>query len=346
MKTILLVNEFFSDNVGDQAINKGITKLLISKGCQVESAGFSRADKLKAATKINNNEFISKNIPLFKNSLLRSFYWLFKNLSRVVKCSYKCDGIAFIGGGQLILERSSFAISMFTWVFFLKLFRNKVIIFSVGVGEDFCFYERFLYKITFKLADEIFIREKLGIKKLKQKFNIVAKFIPDTAYALTSPVIKVNQSKRLSVFITSYDVHTRYAEELGLPVLTHANYHLSWKDKINYYQLKGYKIHFSWTTQSDKLETINFLTSNNPDYNYSKFEGELSIKEIISDLSLSELVIAGRMHALILAQICNCEIVPWIISKKIEMFAEEYLFEKVSHLREQLNEITDEIIGE
>lgn len=343
MKTILLINEYFSDNVGDQAINEGVVKLFSDRGYQIKNSGFSRADNARTVT-LNVNAPKKESNRLLASPLLRSFYWLLKNLGRVVKCSYKCDGIASIGGGQLILEKSSFAIAMFTWVFFLKLFRNKVIILSVGVGDSFGFYEHFLYKMSFKLVDDIYIREKTGILKLKQEFNIVAKFSPDAAYALNSPVANINTAKKISVYITSYDVHKRYAKELVLPILTHAEYLLSWKDRIHDYHLKGYNVHFSWTTQSDKNETLNFLASTKLDYDYSLFGGKLQIEDIMTDLNLSDLVIAGRMHALILAQVCNCEIVPWIISKKIEIFAQEYLCKEIQHLREQLNETLNEVI--
>ncbi|MCO4799728.1 MAG: hypothetical protein KC484_10950 [Colwelliaceae bacterium] len=52
------------------------------------------------------------------------------------------------------------------------------------------------------------------------------------------------------------------------------------------------------------------------------------------------------MHALILAQTCHCEIAPWLISKKIEIYFHEYELEDVQNLRGQLNEVLDEIVGD
>jgi polysaccharide pyruvyl transferase WcaK-like protein len=121
-KKALLINEGFSDNIGDQAISNGVKLLLESKNFSVKTAGFSTNNQcLFNLKKSSNNKLVTM---LRAKIFLKSIYWLFKNIIRILKCSSQKYNVAVIGGGQLIMEKSNFAIAMFTWVVVLKFF-NK-----------------------------------------------------------------------------------------------------------------------------------------------------------------------------------------------------------------------------
>lgn len=347
MKCILLINEYFSDNVGDQAISKGISDIFLSKGYLVKNEGFSHHQNHYINS--NYNEVARRNYLkkwLASNIILKSINWTIKNSKRVIYASYNCEGIALIGGGQLILANSSFAIAMLIWVMVLKIFGKKVIILSVGLGEHIGFYEKILYKISFFMSDAIFIRERKGISRLKNEFNVEAEFCPDMAYALTGLNRPQKGFKRCTVCIINYDVHQRYASEMGSPALSREQYWAEWESKIHNYLDQGYIISFAWTTESDKYETISFLDAVTFHFEYSLFDNLLNINEIMKEFSKSDIVIAGRMHALILAKISGCEAVPWLISKKIVVFSTEYLSVNTSILRQQIDYVINILISQ
>jgi polysaccharide pyruvyl transferase WcaK-like protein len=104
---------------------------------------------------------------------------------------------------------------------------------------------------------------------------------------------------------------------------------------------QGYAIRFAWTTESDRLETNAFLEASSLDIEYSLFDSSHTLTNVMDDLSRSDVVIAGRMHALILAKICGCEAVPWLISKKIEVFSTEYLSVDAEYLHQQIDFVID-----
>lgn len=338
MKHVLLVNEYFSDNVGDQAIARGLSDVFSSKGYLVKNEGFSRcqAGVAKASADIGRQQRFLMGI-LSSSIVLRSIYWFLRNAPRVFCASYKSKGAAVIGGGQLILANSSFAIAMLTWVLALKIFGKRVVLLSVGVGEGFGCYERSLYKICFAMVDDIFIRERAGLARLKKEFNVDAEFCPDMAYALVAPARSARECKVCTVCVTSYDVHVRYAPELNLPVLSRAEYWEEWGQCVSGYASQGYAIRFAWTAESDRHETIAFLESTVLGVEFSLFDGALTLNNVMDELSRSDIVVAGRMHALILAEICGCEAIPWVVSKKIEMFAAEYLSCDAKYLREEID---------
>lgn len=324
MMRVLLVNEYFSDNVGDQAIAKGMSEVFSSKGYLVEREGFSRRQHEEASADVGGvrRGFIKK---LSSSVLLKSAYWVLMNLLRVIFVACRFKGVVVIGGGQLILANSSFAIAMFTWVLVLKLLGRRVIILSVGVGEEFGFFEKLLYKFSFSMADDILAREEKGISRLKSEFSVDARFCPDMAYALVGPERSVREHKVCTVCITDYNVHARYASEMCTPVLSREQYWKEWKRCIDKYVSLGYLINFSWTTESDWYETDSFLKNTSLDIEHSLFNAPVTLDDVMGVFSNSDVVIAGRMHGLILAQICGCIVVPWIVSKKIQIFVSEYL---------------------
>lgn len=344
MRHVLLVNEYFSDNVGDQAIARGLSEVFSSKGYSVKCEGFSRyqAGTVNASVDVERRGgFLVR--ALSSSVVLKSIYWFLKNGPRVFYASYKCKGAAVIGGGQLILANSSFAIAMFTWVLALKIFGKRVVLLSVGVGEGFGCYEKYLYKMSFSMVDDIFIREKVGLARLKDEFFVEAKFCPDMAYALVAPCRPVRESKMCTLCITSYDVHVRYASELDSPILSRAQYWEEWGQCVEAYASQGYAIRFAWTAESDRHETIAFLEASSLGVEFSLFEGALTLCDVMDELSRSDVVVAGRMHALILAKICGCEAIPWVISKKIEIFSAEYLSFDVKCLHEKIDSAVDSL---
>ncbi|MCY1548662.1 hypothetical protein D9M68_847860 [compost metagenome] len=118
---------------------------------------------------------------------------------------------------------------------------------------------------------------------------------------------------------------------------------MQWRRCVEAYATQGYAIRFAWTTDSDRHETIAFLESSALEIEVSLFDGELKLNDVMEELSKSDVVVAGRMHALILAKICGCEAIPWVISKKIEIFSKEYLSRDVKYLHGLVDATVDSL---
>lgn len=339
-KKVLIINECFSDNVGDQAIARGLKSVFTEGGYEVCNVGFSAARSAGSGARVGMPSYRVGLRRFLSNSIaLKSIRWFFLNINRVIRVSVKKQDFVVIGGGQLVMERSNFAVAMFVWIFFLKLFKNKVYLVSVGIGESFNFFEKWLYSLSFKMVEGIYLREASGLERLKRLFNVQAQYSPDAAYAL--PVIQagLNERLRVAVCVTDYYIYERHAAEFGNPILSREKYWEEWARFIASYAGGNRELRFLWTTESDKKETIDFLKNIHLTCSYSIFEKDLSLATVIDELVLSESVISGRMHGLILGHICGAKPIPWVISKKIEHFANEYLLKSPRELQNQFLEV-------
>ena len=101
MKTVLIVNECASDNIGDHAISFGVLQLIRDLNVNAESAYFStKKSKLKTNGKVATRTAFSvlKEV-LSKNKFLSFFHWFVTNISRVYQSISKTHEAVIIGGG-------------------------------------------------------------------------------------------------------------------------------------------------------------------------------------------------------------------------------------------------------
>ncbi|MGY8900601.1 MAG: polysaccharide pyruvyl transferase family protein [Paraglaciecola sp.] len=347
MKTVLIVNECASDNIGDHAISFGVLQLIRDLNVNAESAYFStKKSKLKTNGKVATRTAFSvlKEV-LSKNKFLSFFHWFVTNISRVYQSISKTQEAVILGGGQLLLTGRAFPVAIFTWVMISKLKSKNVYILGVGCGEKFSWLEKRLISTALKNAKSIYVREHESVEKLSQNFGVTAKCCPDLAFGLT-PLNCHDKTKisRAVVSVTDISVHNRYAKELNrTPLYCHQTYIDMWFDmlmkEVNENGVNIEELVFSSTTESDARFTKML-------YN-RVVESKASLSLIIIDevqnlddyrrlISESNFVFSGRMHTLILAKIEGVRIVPWIISKKIDNFLLGYGRSKVPILRQEL----------
>jgi len=337
-KKALLINEGFSDNIGDQAISNGVKLLLESKNFSVKTAGFSTNNQCHFNLKKSSN---NKLVTMLRTKiLLKSIYWLFKNIIRILKCSSQKYNVAVIGGGQLIMKESNFAIAMFTWVVTLKIFNKKVCLFSVGVGENFNPFEKFLFLIAIKLADEILVREKSSVPRVLQQFGVHATYVPDAAYALSKGYTV--KKDVILILITDYQVYVRGALELSGFIMTRSKYWDYWIDMIKR-EAQQDQIHFFWNTKEDEIETMKFLKYAKNEFSFIIYSNELSLEGVVGIFNRSKKVLSGRMHGLILGHIFGAECIPYYISNKVKRYVDEYLNVSPSLIQAELELLSGQV---
>ena len=113
MCRILLVNEGFSDNLGDQAIRESAEYILGDLGCVVEFSDYTRT--VSAPIKISREKKNGKLPVVFKSILPIKVRWCLKNIFRIVRQVKGNYDIVVIGGGQLLAPNSKFTMALFVW---------------------------------------------------------------------------------------------------------------------------------------------------------------------------------------------------------------------------------------
>ncbi|AZO83652.1 hypothetical protein BOO88_10775 [Stutzerimonas stutzeri] len=337
---ILTLNECLSDNIGDQAIAEAMRQSIQSFGHQTHMQDFSCREQKKTNTTINPSNFKKKIPKLFK----RAFFVL-KTTSKIFRIAKGPHEIAIIGGGQLILSNSNFSWAMFLWVNALKLFKKKVYILCVGAGSEFSWIDKQLYKNALSKADGLFLRDNQSILTLKKEFNLNASLCPDIAYALYRHPPKQEKDRVCVICITDYSVFIRYHREMSLPKKTEERYLEEWAKITTNYIEQGYKIVLTATTEEDLLQTKKLhkiLSSNNSILPTNEVP---SVEHFIQLASEADILVAGRMHALILAQIAGATPIPYMISKKIASFSEENLRDNPNEIKNKLEATLAEILS-
>ena len=333
---VLLLNEGYSDNLGDQAINDSFKYLLKSNEIKnIDFVDFTKNinDPKKIAIHEKKNEkrtFATK----LKKAIPPKIRWLLKNTYRVYKASKNRYDKVFIGGGQLILSNDTFAIAMATWIFFLKFFGNKdIVLFAVGSGSRFSFVDKLFYKYVLNNVSKIYVRDFKSQEIIKKLFNIDTKFVYDVAF-IHNKITKNLESKKENILlgVISFDVYNRYNSKN----LTKEEFFESWVELLTKNNIALNQVKLFYTTQDDRVASIEFKN-----YILNKYHIALELIEthtkdiLVNELDKAKIVISARMHALILGLTYGCEIVTYKISDKLiafdEMFGKDFELKAVQN---------------
>jgi len=353
METALCINEGGSDNLGDQAISKSLEILVKSKFNIIHSYNFTTIlDCNELLEKQNQTHRNLKDISAFRKilskiNLLRQIRWIQLHFVDIVKIAKKKYKIAFIGGGQLILSNTIFPIAFFLWVIVLRLFGTKIIVIGVGSGRDYNLIDKFLYGTALRLCTEILVRDKLSMQRIKENFGQKTNFIPDLAFYHEFNQNKNNSSNRLIVGIITYEIYKNYFYEINSPdqkILLQDEYISAWLQKILSLKDKFDEIELISTTSEDIIfskmlfEELKIFA---PNIKVTFIDYVMNLEAYLKRLSDSKIILSARMHSLILAQVKQCEVVPWVVSEKILSYKNEYLHKDTSIIAREIKNILD-----
>jgi len=337
---VLVLNEGYSDNFGDQAIKKSIEYLLINNNIRnITFADF---------TKDLHSKIQYRNLHTAKKSLLKKILvliipkrliWLLKNVYRIETIASKKYDLVIIGGGQLLLSNQSFPLALLTWVKYLKSRNNhNIVLFSVGAGIKFSLIDKKFLELAINKINKIYVRDCKSQQIVKNIFDKNSLFVDDVAF-LYSKISSYEQKKggndNLTLLgIVSFNVYKRYNQKK----ITKEEYFQTWLDILDKKNISIDNIKLFYTTINDRVECFNFKK-----YIKSTFNKDIlicnvnSLEDLIDIIKSSNLVISGRMHALILALSYHKQIYTYLISDKLIEFNRLY-GNKI-----KLNEIQDNI---
>ena len=328
MKNVLIINEGHTSNLGDKLIQITMKKLfegnniITKKYVPIETYESMEENILvgKTPNYINTiNKIIGKlGLTTFLNDLK------FRKLIKKELKNINVD-LAIIGGGELVSDNQIFNSALYCWTNELKA-RNIPFIIT-GVSGNECkgkIVDR--YCKAFSKAEEISVRDKKTQEMMKRVYDINAEYIPDVAFLykkLFADSMNCEQRKNaltVQIYCKHYLPIDMLDESLN-------DYFDKWVKLINSQKDHNKKIILSYTNKEDRDYTIDF-------YNYciknNIFENlELrrtdSIKKYVELLGETNMIITGRMHAMILAMLFNNKIEPFAFKEKIAVFCEEWI---------------------
>lgn len=340
MKKILLINEGFSNNLGDQAIRESMVQLLGSEGFKVDFAYYSDPDIKELPycdykpVPENRSEH---HLPFWKKKLKElkapfgQLYWYAKKRKTIRKIMK--DGAydaLIIGGGQLInssgrVRFNQFALALYTWVREAgKSGKTKIYMTGVGVASNYHRWEHFFYSRALQRIDKVWVRDIFSGQALKENFHIQAELIPDVAF-YDSYAYTQNYQKDNIGLIGIY----HYGELSGKFNKEYQNktgYYEEWYEKVKEYRKEGLEVRLFYTTHGDAIESILFRDYILDNYGFSvEIEETNSLAQLLELYKPAKKIYSARMHALILGMKYQCQVQPYLISQKLRSFKEEYI---------------------
>jgi polysaccharide pyruvyl transferase WcaK-like protein len=326
---VLVINEGYSDNLGDQAINDSLQYLLNINGIKdIDFQDFTKNIDKPIPIKLNevqNAKFRIKSI--MKYLIPVKIRWLLKNLRRIIKASKNNYDLVIIGGGQLIMGNVSFPIAMFSWINILKFFGNSnIIIYSVGIASDIklSIFNKLLFNYSLSKVKKIYLRDNKSIELSQNIFKLSSSFIYDVAFIHNQIKDKDIENKKHYILLGVMPLKTY--NEHNIYKLSKYEYYKTWIDFLNKNHIKVEQVSLFYTTHDDRIASLDFQQ-----YVKNKFNITLELIEtntknkLIETYKNSSLIISARMHALILGLSYNCKILTYPISEKLIEFNNLYI---------------------
>lgn len=323
MKKVLLLNEWKTNNYGDIAINKVITKIL-----------------KKSNIGVYNYLFWKEEISFGKNytkypKLIRFFLWKcqlamdFGNYlyAKKILKSNNFDYIV-IGGGELLGYNFGFNSAMYIWAKLAKRKNIPMLIYGVSGSDDLPKNKSIRYQKALSSCKYIVVRDKYTYDLVKKNFPLTCKYAPDCVFAYkkifeTSYKKEKKEKMMLMAPILYYDDLKK-----GLGMESEEQYLQYLVDIIKNHLLNYSKIIITVTDKSDELISRKLFSYLKNDDEFLKikiiYKSYDSLETFISLLEKCDLVVSGRMHAMILGKIYGCKIEPIAFKIKLKVFKKEY----------------------
>ncbi|MCB0456603.1 MAG: polysaccharide pyruvyl transferase family protein [Flavobacteriaceae bacterium] len=334
MKKVLIINEGYSDNFGDQAIKKAMVSLFQDRRFEADFLYFSKPSVQHLPSyRYANHVTKGASKPSKLKGLLYVLYWLRINKNIVAsKLKENQYDMVVFGGGQLIntsgkIYPSAFATSLFWITKFIKKHSNAAVyLIAVGCANKFGYIEQYLYKKAIKKIDSIWVRDNFSNLALQEKFYRKAEVMPDIAFYKTkSHCLSEDKKENIALLgITSFqEVFLKYNKEN--PV-TREGYYDQLFLKVQEYQKKGYHLLLFYTTLTDAAECKIFQQYVAEKHHLKINNAEIeNIQDLENYLLKANVVFSARMHALILGMKYRCHVEPYLISEKLKSFNADYI---------------------
>jgi len=332
---ILIHGGYGVRNLGDDAIQKGILRLLKRKLKCIPIYVLS-FDVQRDSTKYKD---FNINVLSIKSP--------FSVLYGLVKCKF----VLFGGGGRFGSETGAKkgnkpfeGIFVLILAFISKLLRNKVFFYGIGCTE--IKHNPYILRIILNMADYISVRDTISLKKLKSigvkkkielvkdpAFNLdislekeVSKKIMEENVFLLAPKSK----KIIGINLRFLDLWHMVDEQVNISKFNHM-FIEKMSELVNRLIEMGYFVlfipfgrHKYKLLENDLLFAYNLLNKIKNRKSFMILLKEYEPEEIISIMSHLDFFIGMRLHSIIFAHIAKIPFVAIIYDKKVEAFLRDH----------------------
>lgn len=314
MSRILLVNQGHTNNLGDQAIDKVLSKFLSGQQHEVYEFPYEVQVEQRFASALDRKEILPK--------MVRRVYPLIDhmNLTRLEDslCLMPPLDAVVIGGGELLADHRGFNSSFATLCNYFHKKRIPVLVTGVS-GNYPNDYRAERYRAALHKCAYISVRDHSTEKMMLDKYGIKCAYAPDVVFSYQKLYSLPKNSSRHLLCVpvpfsreqfSSMGLHTE--EE-------YADYLISQFNQTNLPVL------FSSTVKGDLpyVKHLADLVQQRTDHKIV-LSNDFSFEKFMEDLSSAEVVISGRMHACILGVVCGVAIKPIPYREKLATFSSEY----------------------
>lgn len=328
---ILVIDDAFTENIGDKAIEFCMKNLLQYKfpNANISFQSYRgkylppRKNELKIT--MSSKYFIGKIKKYLPLKLIFRTRWFFQNFKELtLKHQYSTYDLVVIGGGPLIDGFWMYPFAFWLWACGIKA--KKTILLGMGYGYGLSIFDKKMVKNALKNVDEIYLRDASSITRFQEDFGVSCKFMHDVAFTISrfmdpSPRI----AKRITFFPLNYEVYKVQAslQEIVLPVDEYFNLILK---TIKGWHLRGFSIGLSTSQASQDLAILEQIHDKLIEL---EIEVEVTIpknlESFVEVISSSEIIFSGRMHALIVGYSYDCQCIVFPCTRKLSNFDEEII---------------------
>jgi len=282
MKKAVCSGYYGFDNFGDEAVLKVLVE------------GFSTKYNL---TVLSANP--SKTSALYDVKSIYSF-----NYSEVLKEIIASD-VFISGGGSLLQDTTSFKSLLYylLLIYFAILYRKEVIIFAQGLGPLNSFFSKFLVKNALKQCTKITVRD-IKSKKLLDTWGINSTLVCDPVFSI--PIADSPKDSKIGIQLrTCRNLSDKFLTDLATAI----NKHFADKSIVLYSLQDSLDLNICKDFAS-KLKVKNVTIKEN-----------LTIDEVIKEISSLEYLIAMRFHAALIGLKSGVKVLPIAYDPKVENLA-------------------------
>lgn len=316
--SVLLINQGWTDNLGDIAI-KEVMEYYFHKLSPVT---------LPFAPNVANrdgNDVIGKIISLYNLDKVNrdTFSQYLDSLSDKPKA-------AIIGGGELFGSNMNFNSALKEWIFTLR--KNNIPVFLFGVSGN-RLNKLYEYRIrrAVKACHRSAVRDFSSKKIFQERYCMDVDIYPDVVftYGRIHPTHELEENTDRHDILCNILSYEYYIQESHQDI-TLAQYYEIWAGMLDSAKHNNDSIVLGSTTAEDQSTAVGFAEyllktrGWNPGIFYAG-----TPNQFWEQLSGIKTVVTGRMHAMILAKQKGCECIPFVFKEKISQFNKEYIVASV-----------------
>ncbi|EJL6394805.1 polysaccharide pyruvyl transferase family protein [Vibrio navarrensis] len=288
---ILIINESLGHNLGDHAIQLGLSNFIREKfEYDVVQLGFPSRNGVR------NNQLVFKRKLFFTNALhpLRLFLFSICRIPLLIKAISKSDKVVIGGGSLLINNKLTFPISLAIITLICRIQKKEFIFLGISSRRENSKFANFLLRNTIKYSSEIYCRDIKSISVLDECYNVSSSWIPDLALNIERKTGLALTGNSIAINIMGRQAHGFFSSSANLDKYRRWLEHLI-QDSLSL----GYKVNlFTTGESSDNLlmvSIVNFF--GNEKVTGNSFD---SLDKLIKFVDKFDIVVGTRLHSAII----------------------------------------------